>query len=79
MLFILPGVDLIKAKILDVFLSHQVVLHPTFQVADLEFLTPFRHQLMLIQTRVVSDGVLLALVKVIQGKRPFVRCGRLCA
>ena len=46
--FSLPRIDLSEAQVLDLLLAHQVVLHATFQIADLELLATLRHQLMLV-------------------------------
>ena len=65
LLLVVPRVDLIKAQVLNLLLAHQVVFHATFEVVDLELLTALRHQLVLVQTSIVTDGMLLTLVEVI--------------
>ena len=77
--FVLIGVHLIEAKILNFLLAHEVVLHSALEVVDLELLAAFWHQLVLVETGVVPDCMLFALVEVIQRKRPFVRCCHYCS
>ena len=73
--FSLPRIDLSEAQVLDLLLAHQVVLHATFQIADLELLATLRHQLVLVKAGIVSNRMLLALVEVIKREGSFVwRC-----
>jgi hypothetical protein len=71
--FVLIRVDFPKSEVFDFLFVHEVVLHAALEVVDLEFLAPFRHQLVLVQACVVADGVLLTLVEVVQRKASFVR------
>lgn len=52
------------------------MLHAALEIVDLEFLTPLRHQLVLIQTRVVAHSVLLALVEMVEREGALVRRNR---
>lgn len=73
LLFVLPGVHLWKTQVFYLFFAHQSVLHPALYVVDLELLTSLRHELVLIETGIISNGVLLTFMKVIQGERALVR------
>jgi hypothetical protein len=73
LLLVVPCVDLSEPEVLDLVLAHEPVLHPALDVVDLELLAPLRHQLVLVEARVVSDRMLLALVKVVQWERSLVR------
>ena len=73
--FIIPRVDLVKTEVLNLLLAHEIMLHSTLKVVDLEFLAPLRHELMLVKASIVADGVLLALVEMIKRERALVRCG----
>lgn len=72
LLLIVPGVHLRESKVLDLILSHESMLHSALDVVYLELLAPLRHQLVLVETCVVSDCVLLTLVEVVQRERTLV-------
>ena len=72
-LLVVPGVDLREPQVLDLVLAHEAVLHAALDVVYLELLTPLRHQLVLVQARVVPQSVLLTLVEVVQRERTLVR------
>ena len=66
LLLVVPSVDLREPEVLDLVLAHEPVLHSALDVVDLELLTTLRHQLVLVQARVVPDRMLLTLVEVVQ-------------
>ena len=70
--FGIPRVYLVKAKILYLLLTHEVVLHATLKVVDLELLAALRHQLVLVQASIVANRVFLTLVEVVQREGAFV-------
>ena len=55
------------------------MLHSALQIVDLEFLAALRHQLVLIQARVIPDRMLFTLMKMIQGEATFVGGRHYCA
>jgi hypothetical protein len=73
LLLVVPGVDLREPEVLDLVLAHEPVLHSALDVVDLELLTTLRHQLVLVQARVVPDRMLLTLMEVVQRERTLVR------
>ena len=72
LLLIIPGVDLSEPEVLDLILAHEPMLHSALDVVDLELLASLRHQLVLVEARVVPDRMLLTLVKVVQWERSLV-------
>ena len=75
LLLIVPGVHLRESEVLDLILSHEPMLHSALDVVYLELLAPLRHQLVLVKTSVVPDGVFFALVEVVEGEGALVGCG----
>ena len=71
-LLAVPRVHLGESQILNLLLPHQAMLHPALDVVNLELLATLRHQLVLVQARVVPHGMLLTLVEVVQGERALV-------
>ena len=55
------------------------MLHSALQVIDLEFLTALGHQLVFIKARIIPDGVLFALMEMIQWEATFVGGRHYCA
>ncbi len=49
------------------------MFHPALNIVDLKLLTPFGHQLMFVEACIISDGMFLALVEMVQGERALVR------
>ena len=79
LLLVVPRVDLIEAQIFYLLLAHQIVLHSAFEVVDLELLTAFRHQLMLVKTGIVANGMLFTLMEVIERETALVWSRDHCA
>ena len=62
-------------QILYFVFRHETILHPAFNIIDLKLLATFGHKLMLVETCVISDSMLLTFVKMIKWERSFVRRG----
>lgn len=71
-LLVVPCVDLCEPQVLDLVLAHEPMLHPALDVVDLKLLAALRHELMLVEARVVPDRVLLTFMEMIQGERTLV-------
>jgi hypothetical protein len=73
LLFIFPCVHLRIPQVFDLVLTHETILHSTLDVVDLELLAPLGHELMLVETSIISYRMLLTFMKMIEGKGALIR------